>query len=298
MAFSSGCTRCWDTPPIWARVMLILALALTPSFWVAAQSDFKILSYNVLEGLQQDSLVMEQYQDWVKEIDPDIVAYQEMNKFTQKSLEQFAKRYGHPYAVLSKLDGFPVALSSKYPIVNVQKVVDNMWHAYLYANVNNIHVFVIHFSPFSYEKRQHEMRQILAHAALLPQDEKIIIMGDFNSMSQEDEAYHTPEMVGAMLEREKKQAHIRNLNQGKIDYTVMNAIREAGYKDVFLHKNDSLISTVPTKKYGKPSTRRIDFIWTNPALTERVVSSSIIQDAVTDQISDHYPVLVTLDLEK
>src|SRR5690606_19805491 len=186
------------------RVMLILALALTPCFWAAAQSDFKILSYNVLEGLQQDSLVMEQYQDWVKEIDPDIVAYQEMNKFTQKSLEQFAKRYGHPYAVLSKLDGFPVALSSKYPIVNVQKVVDNLCDASMYANRNNIDVSVIHLSLFSSDNRQDEMRQLLAAAALLPQDEKIIIVGDFNSMSQEEEAYHTPEMVEAMLEREKK----------------------------------------------------------------------------------------------
>lgn len=263
----------------------------------AAQGDFKVLSYNVLMGLQQDSVMQEEYQKWVREVDPDIIAYQEMNKFTQQGLEKFANRHGHPYAVMSKLDGFPVALSSKYPIVNVQKVVDNMWHAYLYANVNNIHVFVIHFSPFSYEKRQHEMRQVLAHAALLPQDEKIIIMGDFNSLSQEDAQYHTQEMVQAMLEREKKEDHIRNLNNGKIDYTVMSAIMEAGYKDAFLLKNDSLIYSVPTKKYGKPSTRRIDFIWTNPVLSERLTSSTIIQDATTDKISDHYPVMVTFDLD-
>lgn len=280
-----------------SRILLLLILSLAFTHLVSAQSEFKVLSYNVLMGLQQDSLIQEEYQEWVREIDPDIVAYQEMNKFTQRGLEQFAGRYGHPYAVMSKLDGFPVALSSKYPIVNVQKVVDNMWHAYLYANVNNIHVFVIHFSPFSYKKRQHEMRQVLAHAALLPQDEKIIIMGDFNSLSQQDEQYHTPEMVQAMLEREKKEDHIRNLNNGKIDYTVMNAIREAGYEDVFLLKNDRLISSVPTKKYGEPSARRIDFIWTNPVLSECVVSSAIIQDATTDHISDHYPVLVILDLK-
>ena len=276
------------------------AFLLISYFYVqsaAAQGDFKVLSYNVLMGLQQDSLIQEEYQNWVMELDPDIVAYQEMNKFTQAGLEQFAKRHGHPYAVMSKLDGFPVALSSKYPIVNVQKVVDNMWHAYLYANVNNIHVFVIHFSPFSYEKRQHEMRQVLAHAALLPQDEKIMIMGDFNSMSQEDEKYHTQEMVQPMLEREKKEDHIRNLNNGKIDYTVMNAIREAGYKDAFLLKNDSLIYTVPTKNYGKPSTRRIDFIWTNPVLSDQLTSSTVVQDSITDKISDHYPVVVTFDLE-
>src|SRR5690606_10677466 len=135
-------------------MFLMVALSLAYPQLASAQSHFKVLSYNVLEGFQQDSLMQEEYQNWVKELDPDIVAYQDMNDFSQRALESFANRYGHPYAVMSELEGYPVALSSKYPIVNVQKVVDNMWHAYLYARVNNIHVFVIHFSPFSYEKRQ------------------------------------------------------------------------------------------------------------------------------------------------
>lgn len=277
--------------------LLLLSLSLGCSLAVSAQSGFKVLSYNVLMGLQQDSLMQEKYQQWVKEMDPEIVAYQEMNQFTQDGLEEFAKRYGHPYAVMSKLDGYPVALSSKYPIVNVQKVVDNMWHAYLYANVNNIHVFVIHFSPFSYEKRQHEIRQVLAHAALLPQHEEIIIMGDFNSLSEDDASHHTSEMEKAMQDREKKESHVRNLNSGKIDYTVMNIIKEAGYLDTFWLKNDSLVSTVPTKKYGTPSTRRIDYIWVNPVLADKLISTTIIQDETTDVISDHYPVLVEFDLD-
>src|SRR5690606_14682383 len=95
-------------------IFLLLTLSLAFTHLVSAQSEFKVLSYNVLEGLQQDSLIQEEYQEWVRKIDPDIVAYQEMNKFTQRGLEQFARRYGHPYAVMSKLEGYPVALSSKY----------------------------------------------------------------------------------------------------------------------------------------------------------------------------------------
>src|SRR5690606_17227437 len=198
-----------------------------------SQGNFKVLSYNVLEGLQQDSLVHQEYIQWVKEISPDIVAYQEMNNFTQKGLESFAARYGHPYAIQSKLGGYPVAISSKYPVVNVQKVVDNMWHAYLYASINNIHVFVIHFSPFDYRKRQAEMKNVLAHAATLPQDEKILIMGDFNSLSETDAVHYGGEMVEGMRQREKEQNHIRNLNNDEIDYTVMNQLEKAGYKDTF-----------------------------------------------------------------
>lgn len=259
--------------------------------------DFKVLSYNVLKGFQQDSVIHQDYFKWVKQIDPDIVAYQEMNDFTQGSLEKFAAKYNHPYAIQSKLTGFPVALSSKYPITNVKKVLDNMWHAFLYANINNIHVFVIHFSPFDYKKRQEEIKNVLAHAALLPKGEKILIMGDFNSVAISDAAQYSTAMVKSMQASEVKQAHIRNLNNGEMDYTVMDKIESAGFKDTFWLVNKAFKHSVPTKKYGKANFKRIDFMYANPEIAKQVKSSTIIHDQYTDQMSDHYPVLVTFDIK-
>lgn len=266
------------------------------SFNLSAQTNFKVLSYNILKGLQGDSTIKDKYVEWVKNIDPDIVAYEEMNNFTQKSIEQFAARYGHPYAVISKTEGFPVALSSKYPIVNVQKVVDNMWHAYLYANINNVHVFVIHFSPFSYQKRQLEVKEVLAHAALLPKNEKVMIMGDFNSLSEDDAAMYTDELIASLKEQEQKYSHIRNLNNGKIDYTVTGAIKNAGYKDAIRLFHSDFQKSVTTKKYNPKFLKRIDYLWVNPKLSKSVKSAQYIYDDVTDSISDHYPILVTFDL--
>lgn len=271
-------------------------LALLLSLDLSAQTNFKVLSYNVLKGLQGDSAIQETYVKWVKNIDPDIIAYQEMNNFTQKSIEPFAARYGHPYAVISKIEGFPVALSSKYPIVNVQKVVDNMWHAYLYANINNVHVFVIHFSPFSYQKRQAEVKEVLARAALVPKNEKVIIMGDFNSLSEDDAAMYNEEFIAAQKAGEKKQSHIRNLNNGKVDYTITGAMKEAGYKDALRIFHTDFQKSCPTKKYGSKFPKRIDYMWINPKLTKSVKSANLIYDDVTDHISDHYPILVTFDL--
>lgn len=272
-------------------------LALLLSLDLSAQTNFKVLSYNVLKGLQGDSAIQETYVKWVKNIDPDIIAYEEMNSFTPESIEQFAARYGHPYAVISKTDGFPVALSSKYPIVNVQKVVDNMWHAYLYANINNVHVFVIHFSPFSYQKRQAEVKEVLARAALVPKNEKVMIMGDFNSLSDDDAAMYNEEFILSQKEKEEKQSHIRNLNNGKIDYTVVGAVKEAGYKDALRLFHTDFQKSCPTRKYGSKFPKRIDYMWINPKLVKSVKAANIIYDDVTDRISDHYPVLVTFDLQ-
>lgn len=257
----------------------------------------KIVSYNVLEGLQQDSINQQRFIEWITKIDADVVAFQEMNKFTQKSLEDFARKYNHPYAILSKLDGYPVAISSKYPIVNVQKVVDNMWHAYIYANIDNIHFFVIHFSPHVRTKRLEEVKTILAHAGTLPSNEPILIMGDFNSVDKSDAAHYDEEMVKNMQEREKKQTHIRNLNNGNIDYTVMEQLAIHGFIDTFWLTNKEFKPSVTTPKYGTPS-RRIDFIWANKVATEKVLNGTIIHDEYTNIISDHYPVYIEMEFNK
>jgi len=276
----------------------LLWLGFFSEYNTASAQDFKVLSYNVLKGLQQDSLVHQEYFNWVKEIDPDIVAYQEMNDFTQASLETFAAKYNHPYSIQSKLTGFPVALSSKYPITNVKKVVDNMWHAFIYANINGIHVFVIHFSPFDHKKRGEEIKNVLAHAATLPKNEKVLIMGDFNSVSKLDEANYTVAMVKKMQESEAKASHIRNLNNGKIDYSVIAQIEHAGFQDTFWLTNKAFKHSIPTKKYGSANLKRIDFMFASPEIAKMVKSSTIIHDVHTDQMSDHYPVLVTFDLKK
>lgn len=279
-----------------SKLFLLTSLSLLLfSSAVSGQEKLTVLSYNVLKGFQQDSIIQKEYIGWVSKLSPDVIAYQEMNDFTQKSLEEFAKYYGHPYAVMSKLEGFPVALSSKYPIVNVRKVVDNMWHAFIYAQIKDIHFFVIHFSPFDYKKRQEEMQNVLAHAATLSKDAKILIMGDFNSVDRSDAVQHTDEIVKGMREREKKQFHIRNLNNGEIDYSVMDMIKEAGFVDTFWLTNKKSMFSVTTPKYGKPN-KRIDFMWASPSMVSQVFNSTIIHDDKTDFMSDHYPVFVQFNL--
>ncbi len=275
------------------RFIIVLILLLLVGVSYSQNNVKKIISYNVLEGLQQDSANQQMFIKWVRDIKPDVIAFQEMNKFTQKSLENLAREYDHPYAILSKLDGYPVALSSKYPIVNVQKVVDNMWHAYIYANIDNIHFFVIHFSPHSLTKRLEEVKLILAHAKTLPEDEPILIMGDFNSMDRSDADQYDDKMLEGMRQRESQLSHIRNLNNGNIDYTVMDQMKQGGFIDTFWLTNKSFKPSVTTPKFGTPS-RRIDFIWANQVAADKVVNGTILHDDCTNVMSDHYPVYIEL----
>src|SRR5690606_1391121 len=108
----------------------------------------------------------------------------------------------HPYALQSKEDGFPTALTSKKPMVNFKKVTENMWHSYIYAKIEGIHIFVIHFSPFSYKKRQEEVENIIAQTKELNPKEPILIMGDFNSLSESDSKNYDEAVLASMKEQE------------------------------------------------------------------------------------------------
>ena len=271
-----------------------------------AQQKIKILSYNVLYGLQKDSLEnIERYRQLVRELQPDIVATQEMNGWTQKTLEELAKSYGHPYALQSKETGFPVALTSKTPLVNFKKVTENMWHAYIYAKVRGLHIFVIHFSPFSYQKRLEEVTNIIAQAAEIPAHEPILIMGDFNSLAASDRDHYGDGVLQDLKARQQKEERVRNLNNGQIDYSVLNKLVEAGFKDSYKLLHKEFESSVPTFKSGNAKIKqtnsgipkRIDFLWCNDAAARRVTKSIILKNARTNYISDHYPVYVELDVQ-
>ncbi|TDQ11517.1 endonuclease/exonuclease/phosphatase family protein [Pedobacter metabolipauper] len=279
------------------RLIILSVLVFQIPLGVKAQDvPLKILSYNVLKGLQGDTANMSRYVTWVKGKAPDIIFYQEMNGFTQKSLETFALHYGHPYAVLAKESGYSVAITSRFPIVNVQKVLDNMWHGYIYANIHGIHVFAVHLSPFVYQKRLYEVKEVLAHAATLPKGSPVIIAGDFNSYHSKDSLNYTAKDLAAQRKREQGNAEIRNLNNGHFDYSVLDEIERSGFKDAVDLVSDQFNYTMPTKKYDAAfkTKIRIDYIWLNSILKKKVSEAAVIYDQHTEQMSDHYPVLLKL----
>jgi exodeoxyribonuclease III len=300
------------------RVLLLVVVSSAAIHVALAQkTELTLISYNVLHGFDEKKL-QGKFQQWVRAKNPDIVALQEMNGFTQDDLDSLAAGYGHPYAIIMNTEGglpvtHPLAITSRYPIVNVQKVIDNMWHGYLYANIMGINVFVTHLAPFTLKDRQRDMRKILAHAQLLSKTEKVIIAGDFNALSPVDSVRYGTDLLQSMqriegrLEPKSGTPIVRgrtiyrnNLNEGKIDFSVMQMIINAGYKDAYYLTNESFRNSVPTKGHAgeSPMLRRIDYVWVSPSMAKEVVSTTIIQDDETASLSDHYPVLVKINVKQ
>lgn len=261
-----------------------------------AQSQLFVLSYNTYNGFQNDTIIQQQYVNWVKKSNPHIIAYQEMNGFDQKKLEAFAREYGHSFAVLSKTGGYPVALTSEFPIVNVQKVLDNMNHGYIYANTFNTHVFVVHLSPADYVKRTNELQTVLAHAATLPNNEPVIILGDFNALSKKDAEYYGLDLLEALRKRDEVYNQ-NNLSGNVLDYSVMDLMPATGFYDSYWEASDSYQYSLPTLRYQTRPVRRIDYIWVNEYVKDDILDAGIIVDDDTDIMSDHYPTYLKLNLK-
>lgn len=266
--------------------LLLTFIMGSSCFQTSAQDKFKVISYNILEGMKNDTTTGKQvFTDWVRSYAPDILALQECNKFTQLSLEEMAARYGHPYAVLVKTTGYPVGITSKYPIVNVQKVTDNMTHGFIVCKIKDLNVIVLHLNPHKYKKRREEIREILGTMAAAPDRKKWMIMGDFNSFSPLDkDNYKDGNALRSLQEAARKYSYHDNLIDGKsLDFEVQQQILDFGMKDAG--------KTIEPTDLPK---RRIDYIYVSKDLIKQVTAAHFIRDGFTANHSDHKPIIMEL----
>lgn len=263
---------------------LVILFLVASTYGTAQPKKFTVLTYNILNGLEQQQTKKDQLVEWVKKVNPDLIAFQELNHFTQASLEEFARAYGHSYAVLLKEQGSPVGITSKYPIRDLRKVVEGMHHGLIYARVRDYHVLVTHLAPSikAFAKRQMEIKKVLNEVAGLPAKEKVMILGDFNAFSIRDSllynAIPNSDVNGTMT----------------FDYTVTGNMESAGFIDALRMKYSEPVTSFPTQAYEtkNPNSQcRLDYIWLSKSLSNYCLNTTVVKDEFTDYLSDHYPVL-------
>ncbi|WP_296705626.1 endonuclease/exonuclease/phosphatase family protein [Algoriphagus sp.] len=213
---------------------------------------------------------------------------------------------GHPYVQLLKEKGYPTALTSKEPIILIERDVDNFWHGLLHVKTFGIDFFVVHLSPPDSDTRLIEAKQIKSRIKEL-QNDSFIILGDFNSHSPLD-AYWLEtkkelkeKIVGSDNEK------YSNLRLGEFDYAPMSEFLSFPAIDLSLGKVDLEESfTFPTPAliglYDQtPETIvqnrvRIDYILASPSLAKTCTQVRIFNQGVPETLSDHFPVMVELQI--
>lgn len=250
-----------------------------------------IMTYNILMGLN-DADRREAFVDYMNNSDVDVLALEELNGMKEKDLLTLGKSFGHAYAVQLKTSGYPVGITSKYPIELVDKLRFGYHHGALHVRIQGTHYIVVHLSPLSAKKRTEEVQRLmdyLDHYELLD-NEDLVILGDFNAHSSADKTY---------LDESDLSSHYdtKNLVNGQLSFETLALLEEAGFTDAYLKGCDEVervYATYPVDAYEELG-ERIDFIFLSPSLSTSVSHSRIDINDLTKQISDHFPVITTLD---
>lgn len=261
-----------------------------------------VVSYNVWYGFSKNKDKKAAYLEWMKVQAPDLVALQELNHYTEVKLANDARAWGHQHSVLLKREGFPTGLTSSRPITKVKRTLEGFHHGLLRAETHGLIVYVIHLHPSNYAFRQKEIDLILKDIDSLPAKdrERVMLIGDFNTFSNADAKYYEAhgELEPFFAERDVKYKE-KNLEGGKLDYSVIDKMLDAGFVDVTVEHRDEAAGKDYQGSFPTPlrahenhgNGRRLDYVFVSPSMGLKCVDARVVRDEQTDMFSDHYPVV-------
>ena len=279
--------------------LVVSACAASPP--AESPQEVKIVTWNVLRGFL-DGTQVEPAQRWLRDEAPDVVALQEVNGFTEARLSEAAKAWGHGFAVMAKESGYPVALTSASPIEVIDRRLQGMHHGYLHARTAGLDVVVVHLHPGDWRFRRREVANLEPLVRrLVNAGREVVVLGDFNAHHPLDCAHLDNQ--AALLSRRARGKNL--IAQRTFDYGVLARFSAAGVTDAayyLLGESAASSGTYPTRVLGHAKTadeqsrflERIDFVLLSHAAMSRVEDVALPRGGPLDEVSDHYPVIVTL----
>ena len=266
--------------------------------------SLRVITYNIWNGFDwgKDTLRHGKFLEWASFQQPDVLALQELCGYTASQLAEDAAAWGHTYSLILKEEGYPVGITSKWPITLVGKHREGMWHGMLHVQTAGIDFFVVHLSPADWKTRKREAQIITQLVDSLP-NEEFLVLGDFNALSPMDEDLNREKK--SLLARYKKgdagNEKYQNLRHGYWDYTAMSIFFAAGLLDLsmpfispserFSFPAPALMNVWQTQSEIERHRQRIDYILASPSLAKQCVYSRVLNGPETGALSDHYPVV-------
>ncbi len=228
---------------------------------------------------------------------PDFLAIQEANYFERNSLgrlHEFRDRLGYSGGLIglgstsydgtahhvASFTGEQIVGSDVVPMKHnaaLVTLIESQWGQIALCNC--------HLSPRSEEERVSEVQRIISD---LSGYEHAIFMGDLNSLS----AHNEYDMSVFNEKQARKFTDARGVRTQVADY-----IEGSGFVDVGRDMGMAGSMTVPTEmcvdlSHGSPL--RLDYMFATPDIGAHVKDYAVIKNDLTNQASDHYPIVMEL----
>lgn len=267
----------------------------------------KVITYNIWNGFDwgKDTVRRTKLQHWIKKQNPSVVALQELCAYSPGKLKEDARSWGHNYSVLLKTSGYSVGLTSEFPIILKEKIMDGLHHGALHCQTAGIDFLVVHLHPGSIKRRIEEAG--ILHSKLeeiKKKNSKYIFLGDFNSHSPFDADLYDQD--GYFMNRLRKNNGGKGINgnilMNDLDYSVMASFLAFPLYDVIRENTTGIRErgSFPGRVLGPVNNEtteqlvlrleRIDYILVSPSLKEKCIDAKINNGEENWFLSDHYPV--------
>ncbi len=250
----------------------------------------RLVTYNVLNGGIGRADPLFETLVW---LDGDIVGLTEADD--PDLVDYWADKLGY-HSATAEDDRHSIALLSRYPIraaINLKASCEELDRTAIEARVQVgpgdacLRVLVLHLKAGI--RIKHEQRRMVELTALQQwiesQPRPAILMGDLNSNAP----YHPTDPAAA---REKTQRKLAE-QHGEIPYLVIPALQELGWIDA--HRRCRPDDPRHSLSTGYPA-QRVDYIFTDGELADRLQDAAVEQSGFTPYCSDHYPLWADLAL--
>ncbi len=299
------------------RFLFIAIILFLISFKSNGQKNdqLKVISYNIWNGFDwgKDDARRTELQQWVTGQQPDVVALQELCKYTPEKLKEDAKSWGHSYSVLLKTTGYSVGLTSQFPIELKEKLLEGLHHGALHCQINGIDFLVVHLHPGSIQRRRDEARLLASKIdEIREQNSRYMVMGDFNANSPFDADLYKSE--DSLLSRMRKDNEGKgldgNLDNNSLDFSVISGFLSLPLYDVVYGHTKGMVERVSfpapilipqyfnSFEHVQSCRQRIDYILVSRELSINCVEARICNNEDNWYLSDHFPVIAVFNFEK
>ncbi len=259
----------------------------------------KILTYNILHGGEDENKSrIPMILNIIKSISPNVAAIQEANKFDKNDyakLKQF--KINFPYSAYS--EGLISKSGRRYDVVTISSIplkkASDFDTSTRNGNLNisidsefgKISICNTHLSPKTEDERLIELSKIIESQSKY---EHKIILGDLNSLSRLDK--YEQKVFDSFNDKQKR----KFLKKGTPQYDVTDLLTNLEYVDVtaFLNQIGNTVPTNSNVDVAHECALRLDYIFVSKSLINKVSNIEIIKNSLTEQASDHYPLVLHL----
>lgn len=186
------------------NILLIFWVILTPTL-IAQNLSLRVMSMNMKEGGKPADFNAEAYSNFIRQYNPDVVVFQEMDNFTTRNgkkdlLSEMAVQLGmFPYygkAFTYATGDYGNAILSKYPFYNARTITSRptgasemracSWIDLMLPDKRKVRVGVTHLDVANDDQVRISMLATINSVMLTDNELPTLLIGDFNATPESD----------------------------------------------------------------------------------------------------------------